>query len=139
MKVFLDTSALVAYYNIDDLHHPQASEVFKKIEKGEIPLTRFFTTDYIFDETITFMECVLNQHELALEVGKALLTSPLTTLLRIDEELHREAWDYFRDKRGYSFTDCTSFTTMKKLGITHAFTFDKHFESAGFQTLPESE
>jgi len=136
MRVFIDASALVAYYNIDDLYHAQASEVFKRMEKGEIPLTRFFTTDYIFDETVTFIECVLNRHELALNVGEALLTSPFTTLLRIDEELHREAWNHFKGKRGYSFTDCTSFAVMKKLGIAHAFTFDKHFENAGFQTLP---
>jgi len=136
MRVFIDASALVAYYNIDDLYHAEASEVFRKIERGGIPLTRFFTTDYILDETLTFMECVLNQHRLALKVGEALLTSPFTTLLRIDEELFQEAWNDFRDRRGYSFTDCTSFTVMKRFGVTHAFTFDKHFESAGFQTIP---
>jgi len=136
VKIFIDASALVAYYNVDDLHHVEASEAFRKIEKGEIPLTRFFTTDYILDETVTFIECILNRHELALSVGEALLTSPFTTLLRIDEESFREAWNYFKDNKGYSFTDCTSFTIMKKLGITNAFTFDKHFKSAGFQTFP---
>jgi len=136
MKIFIDTSALIAYYNIDDLCHAKASEVFKKIEKEEIPLTRFFTTDYILDETVTFIERVLNRHELAVKVGEGLLTSPFTTLIRVGEEFFQEAWNYFKDGRGYSFTDCTSFTIMKKLGITHAFTFDRHFESAGFQTLP---
>lgn len=136
MKIFLDTSALIAYYNIDDLYHAEASEVFKKIEKGEISLTRFFTTDYILDEAVTFIERNLNRHELAVRVGEGLLASPFTTLLRIDEEFFEEAWNYFKDNRGYSFTDCTSFIIMKKLGITHAFAFDKHFQSAGFQTLP---
>jgi len=136
MKIFIDTSALVAYYNLDDRHHAEASEVFKKIERGEISLTRFFTTDYIFDETVTFIECILNRHELALSIGEALLTSPFTTLLRVDQEFFQEAWSYFKDNRGYSFTDCTSFTVMRKLGITHALTFDKDFESAGFRTLP---
>jgi predicted nucleic acid-binding protein len=110
--------------------------VFKKIEKGEIPFTRFFTTDYIFGETVTFMECVLGRHDLAVNVGKALLTSPFTTTLGIDEELFQTAWNQFRDSKGYSFADCTSFMVMKKLGITHAFTFDRHFKSAGFQTIP---
>jgi predicted nucleic acid-binding protein len=136
MKIFIDTSALIAYYNIDDLHHAEASEVFNKIEKGEISLTRFFTTDYILDETVTFIECMLNRHELAVSVGQGLLTSPFTTLLRIDEEFFQEAWNHFGDSRGHSFTDCTSFTVMRKFGITHAFTFDRHFGEAGFQTIP---
>lgn len=136
MKIFLDTSALIAYYNVDDEHHAEASGVMKKIREGEIPLTRFYITDYVFDETVTFMECVLKRHGLALDVGEALLTSPFTTMHRIDEESFREAWDLFRERRGYSFTDCTSFIAMKRHGITHAFTFDGHFKDAGFRTLP---
>lgn len=62
----------------------------EKIKRGEIPLTRFYITDYIFDETITFIKCVLNNHELALKLGEALQTSPLTTIIWVDEELFRE-------------------------------------------------
>ena len=136
MKIFIDTSALIAYYNVDDEHHAEASEAMEKIRKGEIPLTRFYTTDYIFDETITLIECVLNRHELALNVGEALQTSPFTITIRINEDLFREAWSFFKENKGYSFTDCTSFNAMKKHGVTHAFTFDKHFQNAGFQTIP---
>jgi len=136
MKIFLDTSALIAYYNVDDRYHAEASETMKRIERGEIPLTRFYTTDYILDETLTFIECVLGMHELAVEVGEALQTSPFTTIIRIDEEIFSEAWSIFRESRGYSFTDCTSFTVMKKYGIPIAFTFDRHFQDEGFQTIP---
>jgi len=136
MKIFLDSSALIAYYNADDKYHAEALEAFKKIEKGEIPLTRFFITDFIFDETITFIECVLNRHELAQSIGEALLTSPFTTMLRVDEEAFHGAWDFFKGNKGYSFTDCTSFTLMKENGVTHAFTFDEHFKDAGFQLIP---
>jgi len=136
MKIFLDTSALIAYYNVDDRYHAEASETMKRIERGETPLTRFYTTDYILDETLTFIECVLGMHELAVEVGEALQTSPFTTIIRIDEEIFSEAWSIFRESRGYSFTDCTSFTVMKKYGIPIAFTFDRHFRDEGFQTIP---
>jgi len=136
VKIFVDTSALVAYYNVDDEHHAEAFEAMEKIRKGEIPLTRFYITDYIFDETVTFIECVLNRHELALNIGEALQTSPFTVIIRIDEDLFREAWNFFKENKGYSFTDCTSFHAMKKHGVTHAFTFDKHFQNAGFQTIP---
>ena len=136
MKIFIDTSALIAYYNIDDKHHVEAFDFMEKIRKGEIPLTRFYITDYIFDETVTLIECVLNKHELALNVGEALQASPFTIMIRINEDLFSEAWNYFKENRHYSFTDCTSFNAMKKHGITHAFTFDKHFQNAGFQMIP---
>lgn len=136
MKIFMDTSGLIAYYNVDDEHHAEAYESMEKIRKGEIPLTRFYITDYIFDETMTFIECVLNRHELAVQVGEALQTSPFTMTILIDEDLFRDAWKFFKENKGYSFTDCTSFNAMKKHGVTHAFTFDKHFQKAGFQTIP---
>jgi len=68
--------------------------------------------------------------------GGALQTSPSTTIIRIDEEIFSEAWSIFRESRGYSFTDCASFTVMKKYGIPIAFTFDRHFRDEGFQTIP---
>ena len=136
MKIFTDTSALIAHYNIDDKYHSEAFEVMQKIRKGEIPLTRFYLTDYVFDETVTFIECVLNDHLLSLKIGEALQTSPFTTIIQIDQELFKEAWNFFKQNKGYSFTDCTSFVTMSKNGINNAFTFDKHFKKAGFQTIP---
>ncbi|MEM2962778.1 MAG: PIN domain-containing protein [Candidatus Bathyarchaeia archaeon] len=136
MKIFLDTSALIAYYNMDDRHHPEAYEAMERMRRGETPITRLYTTDYVIDETLTFIECVLKVHELAVEVGEALQTSPFTTIIKVDEETFTEAWHIFRKSRGYSFTDCTSFAAMKKYGITHAFTFDKHFRDAGFQPIP---
>lgn len=136
MKIFIDTSALIAYYNIDDRHHGDASEVMMKIKEGEIPLTRFYITDYIFDETMTFMECVLNNHRLAQEVGEALLSSPFTTMLKIDEEAFQDAWELFKERVGLSFTDCSSFAIMERYGIAQSFTFDKHFKDAGFKILP---
>lgn len=135
MKIFIDTSALIAYYNADDRHHGEAAEVMGKIEGGEIPLTRFYITDYVFDETMTFMECVLKKHRLAMDVGKALLSSPFTTMLRIYEEDFQGAWSRFAETKNVSFTDCSSFSVMERLGITHAFTFDRHFREAGFKTL----
>lgn len=136
MKILLDTSALIAYYNIDDKYHAQAVEVMEKIKRGEIPLTRFYVTDYIFDETVTFIECVFNNHEIALSLGDALQTSPLTTIIWIDEDTFNESWKDFQQYRGFSFTDCVSFQAMKRHNIDSAFTFDEHFRKVGLRTIP---
>jgi len=136
LRIFLDTSAIIARYNTYDKYHADASKVMEEIARGAIPLTRFFISDYIFDEVMTFIECVLGNHEMALEVGEALLSSPFTTLLKVDEETFKETWNRFRAQEGSSFTDCSSFVLMESYGIRHAFTFDHHFANVGFQVLP---
>jgi predicted nucleic acid-binding protein len=37
--------------------------------------------------------------------------------------------------KGWSLTDCISFTVMESQGIAEAFTCDRHFEQAGFRAL----
>ena len=108
----------------------------RDISTGRIPLTRFYVSDYIFDEAMTFIECVLGDHGLAQGVGEALLSSPFTILLRVGDEVFQETWDRFKASRGRSFTDCSSFVLMEKNGVNHAFSFDEHFKDEGFQILP---
>jgi predicted nucleic acid-binding protein len=44
----------------------------------------------------------------------------------------------YNDKKDHdlSFTDCTSFSIMNDLSISRVFTFDAHFQKAGFNVLP---
>jgi predicted nucleic acid-binding protein len=85
---------------------------------------------------MTFIESVLGDHDLAQKVGEALLSSPFTIMLRVDDEAFDEAWGRFKSERGLSFTDCSSFVLMERYGVGNAFTFDGHFKGAGFRTLP---
>lgn len=135
MKIFLDTSALVALYNADDAHHKEARATMEMISRGDIPFTRFYTTDYIFDETLTFLSRVVKNHGLAVEVGKALLESPFTSIINIDQDLFQKSWERFQSMEGPSFTDCASFTVMDDAGVRNAFSYDAHFRTAGYRTL----
>ncbi|MBS1249023.1 MAG: 23S rRNA-specific endonuclease VapC20 [Chloroflexi bacterium] len=39
------------------------------------------------------------------------------------------------NRRRLSLVDCSSFVTMRHLGINKAFTFDKHFAEQGFEVV----
>jgi hypothetical protein len=62
---------------------------------------------------MTFIESVLGDHDLAQKVGEALLSSPFTIMLRVDDEAFDEAWGRFKSERGLSFTDCSSFASWR--------------------------
>jgi len=135
MKIFLDTSALIALYNADDAHHQEARATMNAIRDGKIPFTRFYTTDYIIDETLTYMSRTLRNHDLAVEAGKALLNSPFTTIIHVDSVLFQKAWETFQVHPGPSFTDCASFAAMEINGLGQAFTYDSHFKTAGHNII----
>jgi predicted nucleic acid-binding protein len=41
------------------------------------------------------------------------------------------------DRPDLSLVDCTSFETMRRLGLTRAFAFDPHFTEQGFEVVPD--
>jgi len=60
--------------------------------------------------------------------------SPRLRWERIDSdrfEKARHLFSQYRDK-DFSFTDCTSFVTMRHIRLTHAITTDRHFPPDGF-------
>jgi predicted nucleic acid-binding protein len=135
LKIFIDTSAIIAYYNADDKYHEEASKVMKAIQDGSIPLTRLYISDYVFDEAMTFIKCVLHNKKMAETIGDAFQESPFTSILRVESTVFDEAWIRFKEDSGSSFTDCTSYILMDKHGINTCFTYDSHFKTAGYQTL----
>jgi predicted nucleic acid-binding protein len=50
-------------------------------------------------------------------------------------ERARNLFFQYRDK-DLSFTDCTSFATMRELRLTTVLTTDGHFRQVGFEVLP---
>jgi predicted nucleic acid-binding protein len=44
-----------------------------------------------------------------------------------------------REDKGWGLVDCASFAVMQDLGITEAFTDDRHFKQAGFRRLLSPE
>jgi predicted nucleic acid-binding protein len=134
MKLFVDTSAWAAYYDLDDQWHTAAKEAMASLVNTRVT---FVTTDYVLDETITLLLHHAGRRQ-ALAFGDAVQDSRQVKLVRIDASTWKEAWQLFRDydDKIWSFTDCTSFAVMRQMEILQAFAFDSHFHQAGFHLWP---
>ncbi|MCX6649806.1 MAG: PIN domain-containing protein [Candidatus Bathyarchaeota archaeon] len=136
MNIFLDTSAIIALINARDASHTEATEIMRRIQRREIPLTRFVTTEHVLGEALTFTSCTLKRHDLAVTTGEAIMNSNFIEIFRINDEVFRAAWESFKKREGVSFVDCVSFALMEYLGIDHAFTLDAHFGQMGYRLYP---
>ena len=98
-------------------------------------------SNFIIYETITFINCFLKNHQLAVDfldrIKKAEKLDQIY-VLRVTDGIQEEALMLFRKikDKDLSFTDCTSFTLMGREGIAKALTFDGHFEQMGFIKEP---
>lgn len=131
-RVFVDTAGWYAYIRGDD---PDHRRVAKALERWE---GRLITSNFIFDELVTLVRGRLG-HEAAVKTGRALRSLDVVKLVRLEAEDEEQAWRLFSEHtdKQYSFTDCTSFVLMHRLGLTVALTTDRHFRQAGFRTDPE--
>jgi hypothetical protein len=77
-------------------------------------------------------------HRKAVKFGEKLLASRLVQLISVTKEDKKRAWEIFQryDDKVLSFTDCTSFAVMERLGIDTAFTVDHDFEALGYTMVP---
>lgn len=130
-EVFVDTVGLVASWNENDQWHTAARRVFADLIRREAELC---TTTFVL-----------------LECGNAVARKPFRgeadslrvqfedagTLLWPTEEDWHHAWQAYArgEADAAGIVDHVSFTVMRRLGITKAFTNDHHFRAAGFETL----
>jgi predicted nucleic acid-binding protein len=130
MKIFVDAGAWLALHDKHDQFHRQALEVRTRIGNEKIELV---TSDYIFDETLTFIRYRVS-HDAAVRYGSSLLHSSIVTMVSVDRDILHSAFDLFKKYKDqdFSLTDCTSFVLMKRLKLNTCFSFDSHFTRMGF-------
>ena len=124
--IFVDTSAWYALLDKNDADHYAAVKFYDSLVH---PLV---TSNYIADEVITLARIRLG-YKVAVEVGQKLWDESIANLIRVMPEDEKRAWEIFvkyRDKT-FSFTDCSSFALMERIGITEVFAFDEHFTQYG--------
>ena len=130
-RAFVDTSAWFAYANRRDPAHARVRSVLRTFQG------RLITSNFVFDETVTLCLYRLG-HQVAATVGEVLLDQMVVDLVRITPEDEQRAWALWlaRPDKTYSYTDCTSFVVMRRLGLQHAVAIDIDFQCEGFLLLP---
>lgn len=130
-RAFVDTSAWIAFVDPRDADHRRV-----KVALGSWG-ARLVTTNFILDETITLCR-IESGHDVALRVARRLMDGKSVQVVRATPEDEAAALDLFRDRpdKTYSFTDCTSFVIMRRLGIQTAISLDADFRREGFGTVP---
>ncbi len=127
MRVFVDTSALLAILDEDDRYHREAAETFRALMVG----TELVTHNYVEVETLTLARRRLDVGAVTRLTDRLL---PAMTTIWIDEPLHRVALAAQRSAgASVSLVDAVSFEVMRREGIDQAFAFDADFEAQGFR------
>jgi predicted nucleic acid-binding protein len=128
--IFIDTCAFLARYLVKDQHHKNALKKWSKLQKSN---SKMYTSNFVLDEMITLLGRWVGA-DFAIQKAYSIYHSESFVILRPDETdefLALGLCKKFSDKR-ISFTDCISFSLMKRHKIENVFSFDRHFTDAGF-------
>ena len=135
-KVFIDTSAWMAYYLSDEPDHIPIKNLIKRSIKEKVEIV---TSNDIVDETVT--NFIYLKPQIAAKfigfISKSIATNSLTQLW-VDEEIQREAFTLVQkfQEHKLSLTDATSIALMKKFSIKEIISLDSDFKKVGITTLP---
>ncbi|MBI1883599.1 MAG: PIN domain-containing protein [Chlamydiae bacterium] len=129
--IFIDTSAFVSRFSTEDRYNAKSLAYWEMLQNSH---ENYITSNFVLDETFTLL-ARRTGYRFAAERAKNLYSSGSLTILRPDYEDEIEAIQVFQKyaDQKVSFTDCISFVLMRKRRIHRVFTFDKHFELAGFK------
>ena len=132
MSIFIDTSVFLAALGKYDTNNVIAAETLANLaEDGE----QLITTNYILVESYALIQRRMGMEAIQ-DFQDHIL--PSLTLVWISAEEHQHTIKQFlsENRRNLSFVDCSSFDTIRRLGIQKVFTFDHHFREQGFEVIP---
>jgi len=129
--VFLDTVGLIAQWDTDDQWHGLAEAAYEQMVAQRKSL---LTTTFIL------LECGNTAARRSFRSDVCALRHTLqlrNELIVPTEDGWTQAWaSYERGEAAQAgIVDHVSFIVMRRLGITEAFTNDRHFKAAGLTTL----
>lgn len=135
MKVFIDTSAFIAYFIKQEAHN---EEVTKKYEVYRHQKATFLTSSYIICELLTWFNAKYHRSVLEKVVSTLarLENEGEMSILYIDKVIAKKSLDIlikFSDHK-ISFTDATSVCLYKNFSLDEIFTLDDDFKKMRLNT-----
>ena len=132
--VFVDTGALVARVLPRDQHHRASRRGWDTLENVDV---RLFSSEHVLDEAVSLLARQAGAAYAAQWARDHLVSNEIVWLNACRDDWHEALrWlEKFSDQK-LSLTDCLSFALMRREGIGAAFSFDHHFELAGFELWP---
>ncbi|MBI4397683.1 MAG: PIN domain-containing protein [Candidatus Omnitrophica bacterium] len=132
-KIFVDSSAFIAFFFGNDENHKEAYTLFQKLKNSK---TSLYTSDYIIDETLTTL-LSRSGHKQSVAAGEAIFSSHVIEIITVCPDYLKPSWELYQkyDDKKFSFTDVTSFAIIKGLNIKKAFSFDSDFTKVGIELI----
>lgn len=103
--IFIDSSAIIAYKNTDDINHKKAANIFQKLNAGEYGIG--IISEFVFSEVTTVL-ALRKSMEAAKEVGNVLLEAREIDIMKASEVFER-TWDIFTNQENYGAQLCGCF------------------------------
>jgi predicted nucleic acid-binding protein len=132
--LFVDTGALVARVLPRDQHHLASRRGWESLENVAV---RLCSSEHVLDEAISLLIRHAGGAYAARWAREHLASDEITWLAPSREDWHEALrWlEKFSDQK-VSFTDCLSFSLMRREAIPGVFGFDRHFTLAGYELWP---
>ncbi len=132
MMVFLDTSAICAYFDRASEQHAAVLAAWDIVESNEDTLV---ATNYVLVETTALLQARLGIDAVR---GFAARIVPILSVEWVEPEVHEAglAAVLAANRRDLSLVDCVSFEVMRRLGIRRVLALDEHFREQGFEVVP---
>lgn len=136
-RIFIDSSAWIEFILTKEKNHRQIVDyLISEVKKG----SKFFTSDYVLDETFTRLITDQSYHttKTLKEKVKVLEKEKQLLVLWTDEVFFNKAWTVFTkfSEHRLSFTDASIIAYVQDLKIDEILTLDSDFKKVGLTTKP---
>ncbi|MEX0873344.1 MAG: PIN domain-containing protein [Actinomycetota bacterium] len=131
MRIFVDSSALIAHLDRDDRNHNRAIETFRSAAARDVLVTH----NYVVVESAALLRVRFRAEDVRTLLEDLI---PAMRVTWVDQATHQAAISAHLGSltRKVSLVDWVSFEVMRRSRITTAFTFDRDFRAQGFEVVP---
>jgi predicted nucleic acid-binding protein len=130
IKIFVDTSFIIALVNVRDQYHEQALAMADEYENKFLVVT-----DAVMLEVSNALSRRYKAE--AIQIIEDFFESENVEVVRLSPELFDRGFSLYKNRRDqtWGLVDCISFIVMQDRKMNIALTFDRHFAQAGFKIL----